>query len=1061
MSELQQPTTQSAGKDLLGIFVRHPVAANLLMLVFIVTGAIGLFQLNAQSLPTFPLNYIIVQTEWSGATAEDVEQSVTFPLEQELRNLDNLKEMRSTSTTGLSYVSLEFKSGTDMGLAMDQVTDLVSQVRNLPETAKSPNIRKFLRNEDVATMVISSHGDFKETRQLAYQFERELLDRGIGKIEFVGLAEQEVAIQVGAAQIGRLKQSLVELGQNIQSRSQDIPAGIVGRDVAGRELRSLEQRRDPQDFERLAALSDESGRLLHVGDVANVVKRPKPGQPLVYFNGRPAIEMRLLRPASADSLKMARILNTWLEEKRAVLPDTVDIQVYNQAWQLIEERIDLLTENALAGLLLVLIVLYLFLNGRVAFWVAIGIPIAFLGTFYLLHLFGGSLNMVSLFALIMALGIVVDDAIVVGEEAYTQFQRGTGAAMSAENGARRMWNPVLSSSATTIAAFLPLMLVSGVIGDIMFTIPLVIICVILASLVESFLILPNHLNTSFQHDQSAGRFRQRFDQLFDGFRGQVFRQLLLWTLRYRLATLSMVVGLLILSIGLIQGGRVPFTFFQAPVGVTLTANVKFAASIPSQQVSDFASHMEEALWQANEYLKREHGLTEGPVKLAIRRDHRASFLFAPGMLHVSGEQYAMVQVELNSPDERPFDNQEIVERWQERLQLPPGIEQLSIEEPREGPPGRDLDIFLTGNDSTVLKAASEELADVLSTFPGVYNIRDDLPYGKEQLIYQLTPLGRSLGLDISQVGQQLKAAFEGLLLQAYYEDQDKIDVKIMLADSERNRFTMIEQFPIAIPSGEIVPLSNVVSFKVQRGAELLRHTQGILGVHVTADVDSARSNANEVLDSLADKQLPGISARHGVQIELKGRAQEQSETVADLTVGLILAITLIYITLALIFSSYSWPIAVMAAIPFGISGAILGHWVLDIDLTLMSLFGFFGLSGIVINDSIILISFYKELRGRGMSVRDAITESSCQRLRAVLLTSLTTIAGLLPLIFDGSSQAEFLKPMAVSISFGLAFSTILVLIVIPILLSYIEVVVLYLSRNGKQLDAHHQTDSIV
>ncbi len=1040
---------QGLKNHLLGLFVRHKVAANLLMMIMLITGAVGLFRLNAQSLPTFPLDYIIVQVEWPGAAAEDVEQSVTSPLEQELRNLDGLKEMRSTTTLGLSYISLEFKTSTEMGEALDQVNNMVSQVKSLPAKAEQPLISKFIFKEEVAILMISSGGDFSETRALAYRFERELLDRGIAKIEFLGLPEQELVIQVGMDQLSNLKLSLVDLGQKILSHSQDVPAGVAGKSVAGRELRGLEQGRDVSAFEQLPVINDGAGRLIRVGDIAQVEKRPRSDAVQVYYKGRPAVEMRLMRFAQADSLAMAEVLDQWLAETRPTLPEAVELRVYSEAWRLIEERISMLLVNGLTGLVLVVAVLYLFLNGRVAFWVAAGIPITYLGALFLLHLFGASLDMVSLFALVMALGIVVDDAIVVGEDAYSHFQDGESALDAAEGGASRMWVPVFSSSLSTIAAFLPLMLISGMIGDILFTIPLVIICVILASLVESFLILPNHLKTSLANAPRRGVMAGGFNRLFEGFREGSYRKLVRWTLRHRMATLAMVIGCFVLSIGLLLGGRVSFTFFAAPAGTTLSANVKFAASAPPQHVVEFAHQMEAALWRVNQQLKQRHGLGDDPVRLALVRKNRANFVFAPGLDYTTGEQYAMVAVELTAPDSRPFTNQVIIDAWRDALVLPPGVEQLVIMEAREGPPGRDIDIFLTGADSSQLKGSAEQLVTALSAYSGVTNIRDDLPYGKEQLVYALSPLGISLGLDISQVGTQLQAAFDGFILQTYYEGQDEIEVKITLPDQDRHQFRRFDQLPIITPTGEVVPLSNVINFKVQRGTELLRHTQGRLGVHITADVNTATTNANKVLEDLDQTVIPQIAARYGVSAEFKGRAQEQAETGTDMAVGALLGISLIYIILAWVFSSYSWPLAVMVTVPLSIAGAILGHWVMAIDMTLLSLFGFFGLSGIVINDAIILISFYKQLTEHGMPVEEAIIESSCKRFRAVVLTSLTTIAGLLPLVFDSSTQAQFLKPMAVSICFGLAFATLLVLIVIPLLLSYIETVKAFVSLRSK------------
>jgi multidrug efflux pump subunit AcrB len=424
------------------------------------------------------------------------------------------------------------------------------------------------------------------------------------------------------------------------------------------------------------------------------------------------------------------------------------------------------------------------------------------------------------------------------------------------------------------------------------------------------------------------------------------------------------------------------------------------------------------------------------IKAAVLRTNTATF--DGGRNYQDGNQYAMLQVELLQPDERDVRNQTIADDWESRLDVPAGVEQLSISSPRGGPPGRDIDIFLTGADAITLKRAAEELSHAMEGFDGLSNILDDLPYGRQQYIFELTPLAQSAGLTIAEVGRQLRAALDGQLLQIFYDSDEEIEVRIMLPANERKFQSILETLPIITASGQRLLLNNAVTLSSHQGLELLRHTDTKLGVHVTAEVNAKKTNAKEVLKKLQQTVIPDLLKDYGLQVSYKGRAEEERETGSDMKQGGILALVLIYIILAWVFASYTWPLAVMMIIPFGICGAIFGHWLLGIDLTILSQFGMFGLSGIVINDSIILVTFYKELRAKGMAVRDALAESACLRLRAVLLTSLTTIAGLMPLLFETSLQAQFLIPMATSISFGLGFSTLLVLFIVPVLLSYIE-----------------------
>ena len=1034
-------STKSGG--FIRLFAQHRVAANLLMAMMIIFGAYSLTKLNKQFFPNFALDYISVRVVWPGASAEDVERSITVPLEQALRTLDGAKEMTSTTTRGMGAILIEYEENTDMGVALDEVKQFVSNIRHLPTDTEDPIVTKVARYEPVATIILTADSELEELRPLAYKFERELLDKGIARVSFSGLPDQEIAIEVSANQIQQLGLSLNQIGERVVNQSQDIPAGTVAESEAAREVRGLQRKRDVLAFASLDLLTTESGQKLTLGDIAEIQRRPKENQVEIFYQGQPAILMNLQRTETTDALVSAEIMQAWLVQTRATLTPSVKLVVFNEAYSLIQQRIDLLVKNGLSGLVLVLAILYIFLNGRVAFWVAVGIPTSFLGALGVLYLFGGSINMISLFGLIMTLGIIVDDAIVVGEDALTHYQYGENSLMAAEGGATRMLAPVMSSSLTTVAAFLPLMMVTGIIGSILFDIPFVVICVIIASLIESFFILPGHLRHSFHRNQHKknSELRNKLEQGFITFRDDYFRPLIKRAMDNRLTTLVIAICSLVLALSLVIYGQVKFQFFPQPESTVVIASVKFAAGTPPDNVHAFALQLEQRLRETDEALSEQGSL----IKAAVLRINTASF--DGGRNYQNGNQYAMIQLELLQPDERSVRNNTIIEEWESRLDIPAGVEQLIISSPRGGPPGLDIDVFLTGADAITLKHAAEELADAMENYDGLSNILDDLPYGRQQYIFELTPLAQSAGLTIAEVGRQLRTALDGQLLQIFYDSDEEIEVRIMLPANERKFQRILETLPIITAAGKRLPLSNVVLLSSHQGLELLRHTDTKLGVHVTAEVNEKITNANEVLEKLQQSAIPEILKKYGLHVSYKGRAEEERETTSDMKQGGLLALVLIYIILAWVFASYSWPLAVMMVIPFGISGAIFGHWFLNIDLTILSQFGIFGLSGIVINDSIILVTFYKQLRSKGLDVHDALTESACLRLRAVLLTSLTTIAGLTPLLFETSLQAQFLIPMAVSISFGLAFSTLLVLFVVPVFLSYIEQLNVYFNPD--------------
>lgn len=1020
-------------QDLLGIFARHKVAANLLMAVMIMAGLGALAKINTQFFPSFNLDIVTVRVVWTGAAAEDVESGITAPLERELRTTDDLRRLTSTSSDGVASIVLEFEEGTDIDAALSDVKERVALVRDLPASAEDPQVNRAVHYEVVGRVLVSGPRDAGELRHLVRRFERELLGRGIAKIDITGLPEEEIAIQVSSAQLQTLGLTLDQAAARIAQLSRDLPAGVLGREEAARQLRSLEQRRTELEFASLPLVASAEGVRVSLGDVATIERRPRQeGSVHVSRDGQPAVEMVLQRAAHADSLESAEILAQWLGETRARLPPGVQIREFDQQWELIEERIMLLIKNGASGLALVMLILFVFLRAPVAWWVTLGVPTAFLATLGILYAVGGSINMISLFAMIMALGIIVDDAIVVGEDAMTHYERGEAGLTAAEGGARRMFVPVVSSALTTIAAFLPLMLVGGIMGKIMFDIPLVMICVLIASLVECFLILPGHLRASLVrlgHAPPRG-LRRRLDAAFERFRDRLFRPVVTAAVQRRAVTLAATFSVVVIAAGLLAGGRIGFNFFPTPEANILYANVAFQPGTPPARVQAALDGMQRALKETDEALGG--GLVRSHVA------YRGSAVIAGTEFPRRGDRLGSIMVELTPSDHREVRTDRFVDEWRARIAEPAGLESLVVSARRGGPPGRDVDVVLTGEDAGRVKAAALETVRALSAMPGLRAVEEDMAYGQEQWIYSLTPAGEAQGLTIEGVGRQLRAAYDGQLVQIYQDRGEEVEVRVVLPGAERDRPMGLASLPIALPGGGSAPLATVVELGSRRGFEALRHEGAELAAHVSAEVDRAVNNSNDVLAALERDVFPELRSRYGVETSFSGRARDQAETLADMKLGMFFGLALIYVVLAGAFGSYGWPLVVMTAIPFGIVGALVGHWAMGLDLTLLSLFGLFALSGIVVNDSIILVTFYKGLRDRGLSVRDALIDAACLRLRAVLLTSLTTIGGLAPLLFEESLQAQFLIPMAATLCFGLAFSTVLVLLVVPTLLSLHE-----------------------
>ncbi len=1010
--------------QIISTFVRHPVAPNLAMFVMILAGIWALGQLTRQILPAFELSVVNVQVLWSGASAEDVQAAITQPLEDQLRNLDRLEKIRSTSREGQSSITLEYDDSVDLGRAVEQVKERVAQVRNLPDTAETPVVTLVARNELVARLVVAGP-ELSALRPLVRDFERDLRGLGLARIDVEGLPAQEIAIQVDGARLSELQLSLQEIGQRVRDASSDVPAGAVGRADSARQLRSMDQARSVSDFRNLPVAADEDGRLLALGDIADISQRARADEPLLFVNGLPAVEIAVQRAESQDAIDVAEVLLSWIERTEPSLPSNVALFAYDEPWRLVDERIDLMVENALGGLVLVVIALFVFLNGRVAFWVAVGIPVAVMAGLMALYLFGGSLNMISLFAMVMALGIVVDDAIVVGEDAVTRYQGGASPLQAAEQSAYRMLAPVTAASLTTVAAFVPLMTIGGPGGNILFAIPLIMICVVLASLIECFLVLPGHLRHSLeaQSRKAPSRLRLRFDTAFENFRCGKFRDWVATAVRERSTTIALAIASLILTIGLIAGGRLEFTLFPQPDNTKLQTIIRFAAGTPGDRVEAFVNQARDAL-RAVEQQSGQKLVELEVTKLGL--DPRGT----------KASNVATMVVQLVPDTARDLSNADLIRQWRRLVPPAPGLESFFILNTSGGPHGNDIELDLAGSDPIALKAAATDIIQALNGIPGVSGVRDDMAWGKEQLIFELSPTGEAVGLTGESLGGQLRAAFAGDLVQIFQSEGEEIEVRVLVSDAERDSISALETLPIVLPSGETASLSDVATLSYQRGFESLKRAGGDLAVQITGDVDEKLNNNNTVRAILNAEVLPEVTRRPGVSYaRFGGDAESQGETLGDVGTALPLALLMIYIILAWVFESYLWPLAVLSVIPFGLVGAMFGHWMLSVDVTLMSIFGLFGLIGIVINDSIILVSVFRELVAQGMDEKDAASEAAVKRMRAVMLTTITTVFGLLPVLFESDLQAQFLRPLVVSLAFGLMFSTFIVLFLLPAILA--------------------------
>jgi len=1098
-------------KNLIEVVVHHSNLANLIMVIMVLFGVFGLTKLNTQFFPTVKIDTITVTVPWPGASAEDVTTNILEVIEPELRFLDNLDEVTSYGREGSGTVVLEYIEGADLQKALSDAEQAIAGITTLPEDSETPTISAVTFTDGVATLALRGPFSEEALKQFARQIRDDLLDRGIDKVEFNGYRTPEYVIEIPERELRRLDLTVADVAQTVSGNTADLPAGTLDGAVE-RQIRAMAEERSAASIGRVEVKSLASGEKTTVADIGTVFRDYKDGDNQGFAKGTRAIEIKVLRVETTDTLKAAETLNTYLAELRPQLPPTLELLQYDVRAKLVQDRISLLVENGLSGLVLVVAILFLFLNARIAFWVAAGIPVAMMATLGMMWLLGESINMISMFALIMMLGVIVDDAIVVGEHTATRQAMGDAPDEAAINGAKTMLSPIMAASATTIAAFVPIMLVGDVLGQIMGTLPVVVVAVVIASLIECFFILPGHLAHSLgkqpswnwwrvvllaaapalfitglarQPDENVppffdgvaeparglsealgpflfeaavilacfvvgvaleflfqnlrrrkvragtadqpGWFRRGFDAGFGWFRDNPFHGLVKLSVNWRYVTLAVAIACLILAVGLMRGGRVGFTFFPSPEAENLTASIFFHAGIPEEEAIEGIRQIEGALWAVSDTYAKELG-----ESVAV-----SSYATLGRAGNNRGDNVANINVQLTRSEVRTVRTPDIVRAWRKALPDIPGASRIAIAERRGGPPGRDLDIRLSGAPLADLKAAALQVQDELSSYPGTTGVTDDLPFGKPELLVDLTPRGRALGFTVQSAARQIRDAFEGNIARRFAEGDEEVTVRVRQS-FENGGTSALRQLSLKTPSGEFVPLTEVVNLRDSQGFSVILRRNGVTVVSVVADVDSTITSNNEIIANLGESFLPELADKYGFSYSFAGKAEEQANAFSDILTGVVIAVAGIYIVLAGIFSSYFRPIIVMSIIPFGIVGAIVGHMLMDYKLTILSMIGLLGLAGILVNNSIILVARFEERQAAGESIKQAAVEASCDRLRAVFLTSLTTIGGLLPLMFETSLQAQFLLPMAITIVFGLATATVLVLVLVPALLTIFD-----------------------
>ena len=1015
--------------SIIRIFAQHPTASNLVLALMIVCGLAATQVLNRQFFPDFGLDYVTVSIAWPGASALDVDESLVNSIEPAVRFIDGVKKVSSSSYEGLASITIEFESGHDMQLALAEVESAVGQITTLPLDAEKPRIKRLLRYETVSKLVLSGADSERALKHYAKKVRDHLLSKGIDKIDLFGDRSEEIWVAVEPKILQKFDLTVGDISERIRDQSQDLPAG----EIAGgeRQVRSLGLKKEAIDLETLEIKSLPGGSKMLLKDISVVSEQFEDGQKRAFRKGELAIEFDIQRATNSDALDASEIVRSELDEIRSFLPANLKIETYNVQSNLIKERINLLVSNGLGGLLLVLIILFLFMSPRVAMWVAIGIPASILAALAIMWVSDQTINMLSLFGMIMAIGIVVDDAIVVGEHADHRFKTGLGPLEAAVVGAERMAVPVLSATLTTIAAFLPLFVISGIIGQIISAIPFVVIAVLIASLIECFLVLPAHLSYGLGRAQKESgkfwRFRNTIDNSLIKFREEQFEPLVKIAVENRYFTVSIAAVVFMISIGSVVGGHVGYQFFPSPEPNTIYANVRMLPGSTQEETRSAVLEVETALYDG---LKK---AGYNPEELVVMSLGRIGTLAATGgsLSAVSSDSLGGVVVELTSSEFRQIKSSEVIAIWREEMVWPSGVENLTFEAQRSGPPGGDMDIRLrtNGGEITLLKEAAGELSTLLGRYDGVSDVDDNMPFGKPEILLELNERGRALGFSTSSVARQVRDLIDGSISIRFPRGEEEVTVRVRLEKDTVDN-SILQNVLLRSSDGKKIPLKEIVNFSHSKGFSRIKREDGFKEIAISAEMDSSITRSSYVQRALLDDGLRNIGDRYGVEWAFEGRAREQRETMSDMILGASLGFALIYIILAWVFSSYSRPFVVMAIVPLGFVGAVLGHGVLGFDLTILSIFAILGLSGIIINDSIVLVTTINE-RAKESSLIEAVVSGSGDRLRAVFLTSATTIGGLTPLLFETSLQAQFLIPMAITLVFGMALATFIVLFMVP------------------------------
>jgi len=1011
-------------------FAEKHVAANLLMLFLLITGAFNCLTMKIEVFPEASLDRIVVSMVYSGASPAEVEEGIIRRIEESVAGLAGIKRIDSVALEGYGYVNIEVMKGWDLNTLLDDIKAEVDRIGTFPEDAEEPVVQEVIRRNNVIWVAIYGDAPEKTLKHLAEKIRDDITNlEGVTLANLLGVRKGEIHIEISEAVLCQYGLTLGRVADAVRKTSLDLPAGRIKTTSGEILVRTKGRRYHAADYRNVAVVTRSDGSLVTLGEIGQLNDGFEDVDLYARFQEKPAALIRVFRVADQNALSVVKKVKAYIESIRPGLPAGVNVGFFGDDSKFLRSRLQLLLKNLLIGLLLVIILLGLLLNWRLAFWVTLGIPISFMAGLMLLPRFDVSINMVSLFAFIMVLGIVVDDAIIIGDNIYRKSEQGMAPLKAAAHGTIEVGRPVVFSILTTIVAFWPLLLGGGFMGKMMRNIPIVIMLVLIGSLVESLFILPAHLARSkgMRSPHSAADEREkRSARWLKWFIRVPYSRFLKFCLAWRYATVAAGIMFLILTVGVWKAGWIKFVFFPKVEGDTLECRLTMPVGTSADRTRAVVAHLEQC---ARQCLLQEDK----------KRPPEASSLFEYSISLVGWQQgrtdngghLANIWVQVPEEKKRGVSTKKLSTAWREHVGTIPDVESLDFRSERHGA-GKAIEFHLSSADHDELLRAVDDLKLELNSYPGVTDVADSFLQGKKELQLKLKPAARSLGLTLSDLAQQVRHAFYGCEALRLQRDKDEVKVMIRYPAAERKSLKHVEQMRIRTADGRQVPFGQVAQVHLKRGYAAIERGQRRRVVKVTADVNSGVINANELRKTMVAEFLPELVSRYpDLKYSMEGEGKEQKEAMADVYRGFAVALFGIYCLLAIPFKSFTQPLIVMAAIPFALVGAVAGHLIMGMDLSILSLCGMVGLTGVVVNDSLVLIYTTNRVRQQGTSAHGAITSGAATRFRAIILTSLTTFAGLTPMLLEKSLQAKFLIPMAVSLGFGVLFATFITLLLIP------------------------------